>query len=40
MCHNLKNTKAMKKMFPYRCRPLPSDNLCQISWKSDQKQKS
>ena len=32
-----KNSKAMQKTFPYRSRALPSENLCQISWKSNQK---
>ena len=32
-----KNSTAMKKNVLYRCRPLPSENMCQISQKGNQK---
>ena len=35
----LKKYKTKKKI-PWRCRPLPSENLCQISWNSNQKYKN
>ena len=30
----------MKKNFPYRCSTTPSEGLCQISWKNNQKLES
>lgn len=35
--YNLKNSKAMKRNSRCKWRPIPSENLCQISWKRKQK---
>ena len=37
---NLKNTTALKENLPQRCRPIPSENVCQISWKRIKDKKS
>ena len=37
MCHNLKKFKGYEENFPHRCRPLLSQTLYQMYWKSDQK---
>ena len=33
--NNFKNIKATKEHFLVICRPIPSENLCEISWKSN-----
>ena len=35
MCHDFKNIKAMKENFWYIGRPIHSEDLYHISWKSN-----
>ena len=40
MCHNFKRIKAMKENISYICRPITSDDLCQIFWKGNERKAS
>ena len=37
MCQNFKSIKSMKENIPYICRRISSEDLGQISWKSNLK---